>query len=117
MEVGWLGRPESRSGEKETNMLTTRTIKTLNKEGGNVQNDGARYSARFGSWVVEFIDQSGDVACLRARRVTDIDESQSDYSAGAWFDSLTRCIDWAKRMAEEDRLGINRVPGFVCPTI
>jgi hypothetical protein len=102
-------------------VLTTRTIKALERAGATVTDDGAtvghkRYSARFGSWVVEWIDQAGDVECLRARRVSDRDESQSDYSAGSWFDAVRPCIDFAKRMAHEDANGINRRPGFVCPT-
>lgn len=96
-------------------MQTTTTIKTLTRAGATVVNEGNKYSARFGSWVVEFFDQKGDVICLRARRVTDSDDSQSDYSAGSWFDSLTRCIKHAKQQAHDDAHGINRVPGFVCP--
>lgn len=98
-------------------MLTATTLKTLRRAGPDaISDDTGRCAARFGSWVVEFIDQGGEVQCLRARRITDLDESQSDYSAGSWFDSLRRCIAFAKRMAHEDANGINRVPGFVCPT-
>ncbi len=97
-------------------MQTKTTIKTLERSGMPVKNtEGRKYVATYGTWMVEFYDQDGDVICLRARRHTDRDESQSDYSAGSWFDSLRRCIDFAKRMADEDRDGINRRPGWVCP--
>ncbi len=97
--------------------MTNRTIKTLERSGATVVNTRSnQYAARFGSWSVEFYDQSGEVVCLRARRITDLDESQSDYSAGSWFDSLTKCIAFAQRMAYEDANGINRRPGFVCPS-
>jgi hypothetical protein len=85
-------------------MATTKfATRSLEKSGATITRNGNRIAGKIGNHSVEFIDQGGDVICLRVRRVTDLDCSQEDYAAGSWFDAIRPAIEWAAKMYAEDK--------------
>ena len=85
-------------------MTTKFTINKLNKAGANmkqdVYSDGSasnRWAGEINGHEVSFLDQHGDVVCLRARVLSDEDDIYSDYHAGSFFDSVKWCIDYCQR--------------------
>lgn len=89
-------------------------IRKLEKSGYLVSGSGSTgfRAVKSGlSYVVEFRQNGGgseEVVCIRVRHVVDIDDSQSDYSAGAWFGNITQAIKFADShiKTEEEALTI-----------
>jgi hypothetical protein len=75
-------------------MQLVNAITKLNKLGFKVINSGNRYKAKKDGlkYVIEFITQDELIMCIRARRENDLDDSQSDYSAGMWCNNLAQAI-------------------------
>ena len=94
-------------------MRVDNAIKALGKF-GTVQHVGSqRYIAQRGGWEIQFLvngrnEPGAEITCVRARRLTDHDESHSDYFAGSFFDTISKAMKWANRMIAEDvgRTGI-----------
>jgi hypothetical protein len=82
-------------------MKLKNAIKKLSKH-GEVKQDGNLFYAKVGKHAVEFmangrIDEATTITCIRARRINDLDDSMSDYSAGVWCDNLTQAISLAQK--------------------
>ena len=70
----------------------------LLKAGFSTDRAGNRLTAKRGPWVIELLANGGsdDVATIRVRRETDKDDMQSDYSAGAFVDSIPQALRCAR---------------------
>ena len=73
-------------------MQTTNAIKKLEKSGFSIVSNGYRYQAYLGSSVISFYNQDSTIGCINVRDVFDVDDSQSDYSAGVFCDNITQAI-------------------------
>lgn len=82
---------------------TAHAIKALTKAGALITVDGNRVRGLISNHAVEFYDQEGRVICLRTRRITDHDDSLSDYSAGSWMRNITHAIATAQKFSEQDK--------------
>lgn len=76
-------------------MQVTNALKRLVKAGFAVTQIGNRYSAQSGGNVIEFHEQDGKAICIRVRSVRDLDDVQSDYSAGVFCDNLSQALQIA----------------------
>lgn len=84
-------------------MTTTKyAIKAMEKAGARVEKVRDLVIGKIGDQRIEFYDQDGDVTCLCQRRVTDLNDSKSDYVAGIFCDSIERAIKYAKRYHQQD---------------
>ena len=81
---------------------TAHAIRSLTKANATITTKGNRVEGRIGNHVVDFIDQDGLIVCLRTRRITDVDSSHEDYSAGSWADSIKQAIRWAVEWTARD---------------
>ena len=76
-------------------MKTANAIKTLEKAGFKVVSPyHGFYSALSpsGKNVVEFLDQDGAMLCVKVRGVKDVDDPQTDCSAGVWCKNLKQAM-------------------------
>lgn len=76
-------------------MQVTNALKKLVKAGFEVTQTSIFYSAKSGRNVIEFHEQDGKAICIRVRSVGDLDDVQSDYSAGVFCDNLSQAIQIA----------------------
>lgn len=77
-------------------METKSVIKKLGKLAKIDQYDNGKYSAVLNSKEATWWDQGGRAICLKVRRLNDIDDSQSDYSAGFFCDTIKEAINFLK---------------------
>lgn len=80
-------------------MKLTNAIKKLSKH-GDVKQDGNLFSAVIGQHVVEFmangrIEEDTNITCIRTRRLSDQDDSMTDYCGGVWCNNLSQAISLA----------------------
>jgi ribosomal protein L37AE/L43A len=75
---------------------TSYAIKRLSKYGEveHVEGSGL-YTCCFNEVVIQFYDQNGEAICIRARRVDDHDDFQTDYFAGSYYDNISQAINRA----------------------
>lgn len=76
-------------------MQVTNALKRLVKAGFAVTQIGNRYGAQSGRNVIEFHEQDGKAICILVRSVRDLDDVQSDYSAGVFCDNLSQALQIA----------------------
>jgi hypothetical protein len=76
-------------------MQTTNAINKLEKAGFSIVSNGNRYQARLGRSVIGFYNQDDKINCINVRDMCDVDDAQSDYSAGVFCDNLTQAIKLA----------------------
>jgi hypothetical protein len=86
-------------------MTIKNAIKKLEKFGKVTEQAGEWRAVRAGYEVSFLRNGRGDEAtCYRTRRVTDHDDSQSDYFAGSFWPNITQAIAHAGRMIDADGL-------------
>ena len=77
-------------------MKVANATKKLIKAGFEVTNNGRSISAKKGRHVINVTANGGDltdtVATVRVRAACDLDDSQSDYSAGVYCDNVSQAI-------------------------
>ena len=81
-------------------MKIQNAIKKLEKAGFKIkkpENISNRYNAYHQNEVIEFHDQDGLVICIKSRRISDVDDPQTDYSAGIFCDNISQAIRMTKR--------------------
>ncbi len=85
-------------------------IQKLERHGYTVTNDAGRYDARNGtSHRIQFLANGQDgpdaaFTCVRVIREGDVDDGQSDYTAGYWCDNIGQAIKRAARSVETTRI-------------
>ena len=74
-------------------MTVQNAIKKVSKWAEVKENNGA-YVARKGNKEIEFRGNgwTDDVATIRVRNINDLDEVQSDYSAGVYCDNIAQAL-------------------------
>lgn len=74
-------------------MTVQNAINKVNKW-AEVKHDGYSYVARKGNRIIEFTrnGHSDSVATIRIRSISDSDDSQSDYTAGVFCDSIAQAL-------------------------
>jgi hypothetical protein len=85
-------------------MTITNAVKKLGTFGTVSAEECGEWRATKGGYEVSFLRNGhGDqVTCFRTRRVTDQDDSQTDYFAGSFWPNMTQAIAHANRMIEQD---------------
>ena len=77
-------------------MKVANATKKLTKAGFEVTSNGRSISAKKGRYVINVTANGGDltdtVATVRVRAACDLDDSQSDYSAGVYCDNVSQAI-------------------------
>ncbi len=77
-------------------MTTTNAIKKLTKAGFEVSQTRNAFTATSPTkrHLITFYKNGGEdqVVCINVRRPNDISDSQSDYSAGVFADTITQAI-------------------------
>lgn len=80
-------------------MTIANATKKLEKAGFKVENTGYGFHASkpATSKVIEFRKNgdSDEITCVKVRRVNDHSDAMSDYSAGSYFDTITRAIKFS----------------------
>ena len=81
-------------------MTTTNAAKKLTKAGFTVKEtrSGSYHaSSPLTAYVIEYFrnGDSDSITCICVRRFNDHHDSQSDYSAGVWADTITQAIKLA----------------------
>jgi hypothetical protein len=85
-------------------MKVANAVKKLEKLTGKTvtKNQNNLYSVVIGQNVISFYPNGRDsadaeITCIKTRRINDVDDSMSDYSAGCFHDNITQAYNFIAR--------------------
>jgi hypothetical protein len=78
-------------------MTTKRLLQAISKAGLSAVKHDNNYYVTTSSRELSFIDQNGSAICVKVRRLSDVDDIQTDYFAGMFVDSIKWAMDCLAR--------------------